>query len=44
MNIAGINNTICLDSDKIALLLLFPIAWKKIPAGICTPLQIHNIK
>ena len=31
---AGINTAICLDIDKIALLALFPIAWKNIPDGI----------
>ena len=42
--IAGINKTICLDIDNIALFKLFPIAWKNIPDGIWTPLNIHNIK
>ena len=30
----GMRNRICRDKDKIALLILFPIAWKKIPDGI----------
>ena len=42
--IAGIKNNTCLDNDNIALFILFPIAWKNIPEGICIPLQIHNIK
>ena len=42
--IAGIKNTICLDNDSIALLLLFPIAWKNIPDGICIPLNIVSIR
>ena len=42
--IAGIKNNICLDNDSIALLLLFPIAWKNIPDGICIPLNIVSIK
>ena len=42
--IAGINITICLESDNIALFVLFPIAWKNIPDGICTPLNIHKSK
>ena len=44
VTIAGIKNKICLDNDSIALFALFPIAWKNIPDGICTPLQITNIK
>ena len=32
--IAGISKTICLDTDNIALITLFPIAWKNIPDGI----------
>ena len=32
--IDGINITICLESDNIALFVLFPIAWKNIPDGI----------
>ncbi len=39
---AGIKNIICLDKDNIALFKLFPIAWKKIPDGICIPFTIHN--
>ena len=42
--IDGINITICLESDNIALFVLFPIAWKNIPDGICTPFTIVNIK
>ena len=42
--IAGINITICLESDNIALFVLFPIAWKKIPDGIWTPLNIQSNK
>ena len=42
--IDGINITICLESDNIALFVLFPIAWKNIPDGICTPFTIVSIK
>jgi hypothetical protein len=38
----GINNIICLDSDKKALILLFQIDWKKIHAGICIQYQKQN--
>ena len=33
-SIAGIKNAICLDIESIALIILFPIAWKNIPDGI----------
>ena len=42
--IAGIKNIICLDRDNTALLTLFPIDWKNIPAGICIPVNMHSIK
>ena len=32
--IAGIRSNTCLESDKIALFLLLPIAWKNIELGI----------
>ena len=32
--IAGIKKAICLDIESIALIMLFPIAWKNIPDGI----------
>ena len=44
ITIAGIKNKICLDKEITALFTPFPIAWKKIPAGIWIPLQMHNIK
>ena len=42
--IAGIKMITCLDSDNTALSGLFPIAWKKLPDGICIPLQMQSIK
>ena len=42
--IDGINITICLESDNIALFVLFPIAWKNIPDGIWTPLNMQSNK
>ena len=42
--IAGIKKAICLDIESIALIMLFPIAWKNIPDGIWIPLQMQSIK